>query len=178
MVPQNNICKKGFALHPTKVIILPAFPTIGFMNESQTNQRPSGDNQRARGPSVLVTACDQCYRCKVRCSGTREACDRCLQNGSICTYSLGKPLGKPPKNGRGRAPKNKTQRAKRLRCSTDDDQADGLEFPESPSPSSSGSGGGRKRRRLDDVQKLNPSVRNSTPETLTSPSLFEQELQG
>jgi hypothetical protein len=131
------------------------------MDEHRANQRQSGDNQRAKGSSVLVTACDQCYRCKVRCSGTREACDRCLQNGSTCTYSLGKPLGKPPKHGRGRAPKNKNQRPKRLRCSTDDVEADGLELPESPSPSSSGSGsgGGRKRRRLDAVQELIPSVR-------------------
>jgi hypothetical protein len=131
------------------------------MDEHRANQRQSGDNQRAKGSSALVTACDQCYRCKVRCSGTREACDRCLQNGSTCTYSLGKPLGKPPKHGRGRAPKNKNQRPKRLRCSTDDVQEDGLELPESPSTSSSGSGsgGGRKRRRLDAVQELSPSVR-------------------
>ncbi|RFU32835.1 hypothetical protein B7463_g3486, partial [Scytalidium lignicola] len=129
------------------------------MNESQPNQRPSGDNQRARGPSGLVTACDQCYRCKVRCSGARESCDRCHQNGSICTYSLGKPLGKPPKNGRGRAPKNKTQRAKRLRCSTDDTRTDGLEVPQSLTSSSngSGSGSGTKRCWLGDVQKPNPA---------------------
>jgi len=134
------------------------------MDDSQANQRPSGDNQRARGTSVSVTACDQCYRCKVRCSGSRETCDRCLQNGSICTYSLGKPLGKPPKNGRGRALKNKTQPAKRLRCSTDDNdaQVDVFELPESPSPSSSGSGNGRKRLRLDEVQKLDHSVRKDS----------------
>ncbi|CZT03575.1 uncharacterized protein RAG0_10296 [Rhynchosporium agropyri] len=92
-------------------------------SESRREQRPEGDKQsaRGRGSSVLVTACDQCYRCKVRCSGQRDACDRCVRNKNTCTYSLGRPLGKPPKNGRGRAPKkrNHSPRPKRLSRSND-----------------------------------------------------------
>jgi hypothetical protein len=47
----------------------------------------------ARHP--LAKACDQCHRCKVACDGGRPTCDRCERNGSACTYSTGKPIGKP-----------------------------------------------------------------------------------
>jgi len=148
------------------------------MNDTQANQRPSGDTQRARGSTVSATACDQCYRCKVRCSGPRDNCDRCLQSGNICTYSLGKPLGKPPKNGRGKNPKSKPQTTKRLRCSSEDAQADadGFDQPECPSPSSSASG--RKRRRLDsEAQKVLVRLRRCYC-CFTPPSVFGQNLQG
>lgn len=159
-----RVCKKALVVY--LVCQLRVFQHLAaLMNESQANQRPSGDKQKAKGPSVSVTACDQCYRCKVRCSGTQESCDRCLQNSSICTYSLGKPLGKPPKNGRGRAPKHNNQLplAKRRRCSIDDAPVDASDLPVSPSPSSSGSGNGtgRKRHRRGELQELNPPVRKN-----------------
>ncbi|EEA21611.1 hypothetical protein PMAA_054120 [Talaromyces marneffei ATCC 18224] len=47
----------------------------------------------ARHP--LAKACDQCHRCKVACDGGRPTCQRCAMNESACTYSTGKPIGKP-----------------------------------------------------------------------------------
>ena len=38
---------------------------------------------------------DQCHRCKVRCSGQTTPCERCSRSQNPCTYSLGKPVGKP-----------------------------------------------------------------------------------
>ena len=35
-------------------------------------------------------ACDQCFRCKVGCTGDRPVCSRCERNGNSCTYSTGK----------------------------------------------------------------------------------------
>lgn len=61
----------------------------------------------ARHP--LAKACDQCHRCKVACNGGRPACDRCETNGSTCTYSTGKPIGKP-KGSKNRS-KSEIQRA-------------------------------------------------------------------
>jgi Fungal Zn(2)-Cys(6) binuclear cluster domain len=68
------------------------------MNSSlRATQRP----KRKRSlDSSTATACDQCHRCKVRCCSGRPSCERCQKNGSTCTYSLGKPLGKPPKAAR------------------------------------------------------------------------------
>lgn len=49
--------------------------------------------EEARHP--LAKACDQCHRCKIACDGGRPTCERCATNGSACTYSIGKPIGKP-----------------------------------------------------------------------------------
>ncbi|KXT15064.1 hypothetical protein AC579_1501 [Pseudocercospora musae] len=40
-------------------------------------------------------ACDQCFRRKHPCLGGRPSCEQCLKNGLICTYSTGRPVGKP-----------------------------------------------------------------------------------
>ncbi|KAF2404532.1 hypothetical protein EJ06DRAFT_526610 [Trichodelitschia bisporula] len=61
---------------------------------------------RKESSGHICTACDQCYRCKVRCSGERPTCERCQRNNSACTYSTGKPLGKP------KGSKNKVKRLK------------------------------------------------------------------
>ena len=50
---------------------------------------------RDDGRHPLTKACDQCHRCKVACDGGRPRCDRCEKNASACTYSTGKPIGKP-----------------------------------------------------------------------------------
>lgn len=39
--------------------------------------------------------CDQCYRCKVKCSREQQSCTRCLQNNRSCTYSLRLWKGQP-----------------------------------------------------------------------------------
>ncbi|KXT05034.1 hypothetical protein AC578_10283 [Pseudocercospora eumusae] len=40
-------------------------------------------------------ACDQCFRRKHPCLGGRPSCEQCLKTGLTCTYSTGKPVGKP-----------------------------------------------------------------------------------
>ncbi|KAH8703046.1 hypothetical protein BGW36DRAFT_82182 [Talaromyces proteolyticus] len=57
------------------------------------SHRASHVRDDARHP--LAKACDQCHRCKVACNGERPTCNRCVMNESPCTYSTGKPIGKP-----------------------------------------------------------------------------------
>ena len=44
---------------------------------------------------LAQTACDQCHRCKLRCTRELPHCQRCHKIGSACTFSTGKPIGKP-----------------------------------------------------------------------------------
>lgn len=46
-------------------------------------------------PSNMSSACDQCHRLKLRCSNDGLLCEPCCQAGKACTYSTGKPIGKP-----------------------------------------------------------------------------------
>jgi hypothetical protein len=46
-------------------------------------------------PEKAKTACDQCHRCKLKCSRNKPQCQRCESMASPCTYSTGRPLGKP-----------------------------------------------------------------------------------
>jgi len=133
--------------------ISPGFPRLIVMRESQSSstahRRLNDENQRVTRTFVTVKACDQCYRCKVRCSGAgQNDCERCLQSSSICTYSLGKPVGKPSKHGRGR---EKMQPAKRLRSPSDDAEPDSSGVTESLN--------GRKRRHIESDIQISP-VRN------------------
>ncbi|KAK1918819.1 hypothetical protein P3342_010290 [Pyrenophora teres f. teres] len=45
-------------------------------------------------------ACDQCYRCKVKCTMEPSGCTRCRMTDGLCTYSLGKWMGRPKKSSR------------------------------------------------------------------------------
>ncbi|KAH7139075.1 hypothetical protein B0J11DRAFT_575009 [Dendryphion nanum] len=77
--------------------------------ESSTHSRSHSTSYiRDEAPHPLAKACDQCHRCKVACDGGRPTCDRCGKNGSACTYSTGKPIGKP-KGSKNRS-KLETQR--------------------------------------------------------------------
>ena len=134
------------------VYISPGFPQLIVMRESQSSskahRRENDENQRVTRAFVTIRACDQCYRCKVRCSGAgQNDCERCLQNSSICTYSLGRPVRKPSKNGRGR---EKMQPAKRLRSPSNDAEPDSSGVTESLN--------GRKRRHVDSDTQIS-SVR-------------------
>lgn len=66
---------------------------LGRMENTTSGSRPK---------LYCGTACDQCFRCKARCSGDRPVCQRCQSNQSACTYSISKPL-KRSKEGRNRA---------------------------------------------------------------------------
>ncbi|OJD34156.1 zn2 cys6 dna-binding protein [Diplodia corticola] len=47
---------------------------------------------------VNSKACDQCYRCKVKCTMEQSGCARCRMTKGTCTYSLGKWMGRPKKS--------------------------------------------------------------------------------
>ncbi|RDW63622.1 hypothetical protein BP6252_11167 [Coleophoma cylindrospora] len=66
------------------------------------------------GATAHGSACDQCYRRKERCSGSIP-CDRCNSSNSTCTYSLGRPLGKP--KGRRNNTKLRMQTTQSQACS-------------------------------------------------------------
>lgn len=55
---------------------------------------------------TLLMFGNQCYRRKTRCNGEKLSCDGCVAIKSPCTYSTGKPLGKP------KGSKNKFKRPK------------------------------------------------------------------
>ncbi|KAH6696636.1 hypothetical protein BKA61DRAFT_710288 [Leptodontidium sp. MPI-SDFR-AT-0119] len=68
-------------------------------NDSRNNDRISPDEldsqparvdetQRTNFKQTLKTsACDQCYRFKVKCTKEPDCCQRCSTNGNACTYS-------------------------------------------------------------------------------------------
>ena len=58
----------------------------------------SGEESACRPKLYSGTACDQCFRRKVRCAGDRPTCSRCRRNNSSCTYSTGKAASKPKRN--------------------------------------------------------------------------------
>ena len=79
------------------------------MEEPASSRSHGTSYVRNEGRHPLAKACDQCHRCKVACNGGRPACDRCEKNDSTCTYSTGKPVGKP-KGSKNRS-KPEAQRA-------------------------------------------------------------------
>ncbi|KAI5805421.1 hypothetical protein DFH27DRAFT_369954 [Peziza echinospora] len=42
-------------------------------------------------------ACDECRGRKLKCSGNRRGCDRCVRDGAVCYYSAQKRMGRPRK---------------------------------------------------------------------------------
>jgi Fungal Zn(2)-Cys(6) binuclear cluster domain len=72
-----------------------------FLSMSQTSDLSRLSNPPANAKLARV-ACDQCHRCKLRCTRELPRCERCSYMGSPCTFSTGKPIGKP----RGRKNKN------------------------------------------------------------------------
>jgi len=60
-------------------------------------QKSSATSVRAPRPSRLRHACNQCHAAKVKCSGEKDGCWRCLQQSLSCDYSesmAGKVPGK------------------------------------------------------------------------------------
>lgn len=65
----------------------------GTNNQSNTRAPGAGsckDNSSQRThtkPTTTASACDQCYRFKVKCTREADCCQRCRTNGNPCTYS-------------------------------------------------------------------------------------------
>lgn len=53
----------------------------------------------SRQPTFVSTmptpSCDQCHRRRLHCAGEKPSCYHCKRTGQTCTYSTGKPVGKP-----------------------------------------------------------------------------------
>lgn len=47
---------------------------------------PNGTGKKR---ALNLSACDQCYRFKVKCVPDGDFCQRCTGNKSVCTYSMG-----------------------------------------------------------------------------------------
>lgn len=46
------------------------------------------------------SACDECRKRKLKCSGDAFGCDRCQREGLSCMYSLRQAMGRPKKRAR------------------------------------------------------------------------------
>ncbi|KAL4868160.1 hypothetical protein BDV12DRAFT_170168 [Aspergillus spectabilis] len=51
----------------------------------------------ASQPVKRHTACDECRKRKLKCSGDILGCSRCIKQSLICHYSVQKQMGRPPK---------------------------------------------------------------------------------
>ncbi|KAF2434840.1 hypothetical protein EJ08DRAFT_434115 [Tothia fuscella] len=67
----------------------------------------------------------------IRCSGERPSCERCRLAGSACTYSTGKPLGKP-KGSKNKVQRNKTSPDLESRQTVPESQPSTSTPPKSP----------------------------------------------
>ena len=47
-------------------------------------------------PRKYKAACDQCHDSKTKCSGGSAPCERCVNTGQLCRFSLAARMGKPP----------------------------------------------------------------------------------
>ncbi|TVY18716.1 hypothetical protein LARI1_G002855 [Lachnellula arida] len=67
-------------------------------NENKSNERTGPDEPESQYARVdesrinpkhtlKTSACDQCYRFKVKCTREPDCCQRCSTNGNACTYS-------------------------------------------------------------------------------------------
>jgi hypothetical protein len=56
-------------------------------------------NLSKRPSQYASRSCDQCYRCKLRCTGEHPTCSRCKQAKKTCTYSTGKAKRKEKEEG-------------------------------------------------------------------------------
>lgn len=71
-----------------------------FFMETKSSSIASRLSVDSASPRSNSKACDQCYRCKIKCSMELSGCTRCQMVGSVCTYSLGKWMGRPKKSSR------------------------------------------------------------------------------
>ncbi|KAF7720075.1 Fungal Zn(2)-Cys(6) binuclear cluster domain-containing protein [Penicillium ucsense] len=55
------------------------------------------DSELSKLEGKRHSACDECRKRKLKCSGELSGCVRCLKQSIHCVYSLQKPMGRPPK---------------------------------------------------------------------------------
>ncbi|TGO55464.1 hypothetical protein BOTNAR_0244g00020 [Botryotinia narcissicola] len=70
--------------HENKETINYPFSADGVENSSAKRDR---SQQTAPKKATKTSACDQCYRFKVKCTREPDCCQRCSLSGNSCTYS-------------------------------------------------------------------------------------------
>ncbi|KAF2686594.1 hypothetical protein K458DRAFT_402193 [Lentithecium fluviatile CBS 122367] len=90
--------------------------------------RPTQSRRNADKPPKLRSSCDICASAKVKCDRERPVCQRCINSGMRCNYSVSRRMGKPPrKDANGNpVPKKSDRKNAERRTST-------LSTPESES---------------------------------------------
>lgn len=89
------------------------------MPEKLGHPRPSTASNE---PKVYTsTACDQCFRCKLKCTHGPPRCGRCREKNVACTYSTAHvSKGKKTRKGRGTLPIQSTDSAENASASNSD----------------------------------------------------------
>ena len=65
---------------------------VCFVEQINMDGASQRSSQTQRPRLYSGTACDQCFRTKVRCSSERPACAQCVRNNGFCTYSTSKAM--------------------------------------------------------------------------------------
>ncbi|KAF2706515.1 hypothetical protein K504DRAFT_458920 [Pleomassaria siparia CBS 279.74] len=65
--------------------------------EIQPPPRPAPSRRNADKPPKLRSSCDVCANAKVKCDRERPVCQRCINTGMKCNYSVSRRMGKPPR---------------------------------------------------------------------------------
>ena len=71
------------------------FSSDQLMSENSTQSSPQSNGQLLPNQK-LRTTCNACQQAKIRCSHSHP-CDRCVNYGFKCVYSISQPLGRPAK---------------------------------------------------------------------------------
>ncbi|OCK80659.1 hypothetical protein K432DRAFT_434619 [Lepidopterella palustris CBS 459.81] len=90
--------------------------------------RPSTSRRNTDRPPKLRSSCDICANAKVKCDRERPVCQRCLNSGMRCNYSISRRMGKPPASAR--KDNNQTSTPKQQGTKSSPRRSSGLSTPE------------------------------------------------
>ncbi|ORX95400.1 hypothetical protein BCR34DRAFT_195699 [Clohesyomyces aquaticus] len=74
--------------------------------------RAAPSRRNADKPPKLRSSCDICANAKVKCDRERPVCQRCINTGMRCNYSVSRRMGKPPRKDANGNPLPKKSDAK------------------------------------------------------------------
>ncbi|KAI2790465.1 hypothetical protein POX_d05981 [Penicillium oxalicum] len=72
-------------------------PVTAAMMANSTGPSLAEDLESSKFEAKRHSACDECRKRKLKCSGELSGCARCSKQMITCIYSLQKPMGRPPK---------------------------------------------------------------------------------
>ncbi|PSN72926.1 hypothetical protein BS50DRAFT_173513 [Corynespora cassiicola Philippines] len=91
--------------------------------------RPASSRRNADKPPKLRSSCDICANAKVKCDRERPVCQRCINSGMRCHYSVSRRMGKPPRkdaNGNPMPKKSDLKAAERRSSSLSTPERDSI----------------------------------------------------